>query len=98
MADNDPSPLTLVADSLARLESAVAAGFAENRGEMRGLASRVGKLEQRDRERDAQSAAVQAHHERVWSRRDKAWAACGVTLTVAGIWFGPLVSEALEHH
>lgn len=98
MADNDPTVLGLLVEGQTRIEAQLTTGLAEFRGEMRGLTSRVEKLERDRVERAAQESAVHSHQERHWSRRDKAWAACGVSLTVAGIWFGPLVAQALGHH
>lgn len=107
MPAEEPTVLGLLVDGQARLEANLSAMRAEMaqktdlarfEGELKGLKARVDKVEATQTAREATETGHRQHAENVWTRRNKAWAASGVVLTILGIWFGPVVASAIVHH
>lgn len=95
---NDPTVLGLLVEGQTRIEAQLTAGLAEFRGEMRGLTSRVERLERDRVERAAHEAAQSEVKDRIWTRREKTVGAVAATVMLSGVWFGDTLASLLTRH
>lgn len=95
---NEPTVLGLLFEGQTRIEAELTAGLAEFRGEMRGLTSRVERLERDRVERAAHLVAQNEVKDRAWTRREKVAGAIAGIVMLGGVWFGDTLASLLTRH